>query len=512
MKLFSLRGIVCVLIVAACVAYAYKKSSDSPLGADEGSQCVEDILKDPLFKIADDASPKDVASAAYNLCLKLDALNEKIAKTIADNNPRNRSKRDPIDPHKSQKKNDNTEKFYKRFEEVFVPKLAQIVANDEITDLMDETSENALRVYLPYQVHVGNIDELAKIHERELLRYRKAIRSDDWRVKKQAFDRLTRVDRYYLNVKEFVWDGYRLVSDATKRQFSDFEYYLIMEFGNQIAEELKRDPYLVLNANSCYLILLHNGYDDAAVELREKFVAAIDPETAVRAVRDQGIMANIQLSDVSFYHDDAFDDSIFDIPEDASQSDCVSLANQIDFEVSIFLDKPTSQRKRNEIFEKTKVAKTQIAVHKIAYYMTERNGGSIQEEDELKNARLTAKTAHFLRKQIDAETQKPLDKINVRFADLARAPLLAYNLEEAALSGDADAIADACDNFVRRANKSDVAAERLLLEADSYAQSNPEVAAALLDRALDEATNSIGKLSVNAVKLRKIKDSLSPED
>ena len=127
---------------------------------------------------------------------------------------------------------------------------------------------------------------------------------------------------------------------------------------------------------------------------------------------------------------------------------------------------------------------------------------------EVKYATLTPQSAAFLRKAIDDESAKPFDELRVQFVDYARVALLSYELDEAFRSNDQTAIAAAYERFVERADESSDAAERLLRDAQKYARSNPDGAALLLERVLDKAEKSDGKLAADLENFRKLKESL----
>ena len=389
-----------------------------------------------------------------------------------------------------------------------MPKLKSILANDENAN-SDDATVNALRAYLDYLCGASKFNEIAELHEIALKRDKEAQLSGNDALKNRARRRLILVDQHYLSVRKMP-DVVPFLSGPLNRVFPEPTYSAIIESGNKIVDEIERDPLLVGGLADCYRLLVNYGYDEEALDLREKLFKKIDFKTAERAMYESGT-GDPKTSPL--FVEGRFDESILDnIPENESKEFYQELRRKIQIAVQKYRNVRTTKNRRDEINGKAQIAFMRLSdllgepiVKEFAF---KRRDVLVPDFYEVKYATLTPQSAAFLRKAIDDESAKPFDELRVQFVDYARVALLSYELDEAFRSDDQTAIAAACERFVERADESSDAAERLLRDAQKYARSNPDVAEALLERVLDKAEKSNGKLAADLENFRKLKESL----
>ncbi len=501
MTRFQLQRTICVLILSAFVFGVLGSSTDVALSADDYPQSLEQLLNDPLFAIDADAPPRDVVSAANTLAVQIRNLNSNLFYTrVSGLNPQERQKE--IEKLNVEQK-ENEVKFYKKFDEIIVPKLEKVLAEDELAYSGDAALNTALFLYLDYLSRAHNHDAAASLRAREVERWQKIRDSENVEAKRLATTRLATLDAIVFNVSAFAQSGKQDSKESTEA-FAEFE--------KVIAEELKSDPFLIFIANQYYVALLQNDAEDKASEFRKKILKEFDANawTNVMGSLDPNGLTSFSLESLQLLKESTFDESIFDIPNNETVEFYLERRDVLTKLVEPgrsknFYSMPITKAKFNELNAKAAIALCNISIQ-LRKRNRELNVAPLADFVKAQNAVLSSETAACFRKAIDDE--RTSEKPNEQFIDAVRAALLSFELDEAIRSGDDDAISDVCERFLEIADANFFARNRFLRDAKFYAQKNRELANRLLDAFLDKANKSQGGLAVYVETVKELKKSL----
>lgn len=472
---------------------------------------LDELLNDPLFKLDPNASKEDVAIAARNLYIKYDRYLDDVAAKLWD-------KIDPLSPGSREQVEEEIKSTMKaaalafavKFDAEIMPQLLRSVDDDSFALRDDKLPNESLRACLQVLRIVKKNDEIEKIHERELARYRNAQKADDDEVKEKAFNRLLLVDSYYLalQTQPFV-DVFDL--EVSKKDPNALREPFVA-WGNRLANEVKRDQILVLNCDACYANMIKYVDENLALDFREKFRDAISRETAFDVYR-RALNRKVNDVDVAIYREDSFDESLFKIPKNESSDFYRRRRDKIRSAQIETNAAPVPKSVKDDYNSKATDALAEIAI------MISLHNRSVSNESgyvELEKAKFTPKTILLLKNEIEKSTTLKNDprsrfSVNVPFVSIARAVVLRYELDAAVNSGDRDAALDACENFAESAEFNPDSARLLAQQLEIYAQSKTDLARDIINVTLAKAEVSTGHLGNYLRQIMKAQSEIEAE-
>ena len=441
---------------------------------------LEELLNDPLFKLAPNGSKEDVAIAARNLYIKYDRYLDDVAAKLWD-------KIDPLSPGSREQVEEEIKSTMKaaalafavKFDDKIMPQLLRSVDDDSFALRDDKLPNESLRACLQVLRIVKKNDEIEKIHERELARYR--------------------------NVDVFDLEVSKKDPNALREPF--------VAWGNRLANEVKRDPILVLNCDVCYANMIKYVDENLALDFREKFRDAISRETAFDVYR-RALNRKVNDVDVAIYREDSFDESLFKIPKNESSDFYRRRRDKIRSAQIETNAAPVPKSVKDDYNSKATDALAEIAI------MISLHNRSLSNESgyvELEKANFTPKTILLLKNEIEKSTTPPPGvqrerlSVNVPFLSIARAVVLKYELEVAVKSCDRTAALDACENFAESAEFNPDSARLLAQQLEIYAQSKTDLARDIINVPLTKAEVSTGHLGNYLRQIMKAQSEIEAE-
>ena len=514
MKRLTKRRIFFLLILALCAPILPRVAQSSPVFGDEPTpplvpqkieapQSIDEVLNDPLFNVDENASNKDVANAANELYRKfgffIGSSQSKTFRNAGNINPTESKKRIEESQREMKKAADA---FYAKYDAVFTARLLKIFADESFVNTNGNLANQALYGCLQTLRFQKNREGIAKIHECALESYQKTKDSDDQPAKEGALRRLVAADQFYLNPQAEFINEFEILSQAKPSPEELRAQYV--KLGDKLAEEIKRDPFLIANCCQVYRVMLKSVDETLALQYRAKFREAIGKDAALEAFsKVHG--HDVRLEDVAIWRDESFDESIFDVPENAEQSVYYRLQQDVKARINAADNAPIPQAAIDAYKNKGSAALAKIAIRLGELSLTDPNQ-SAGDYSALRELTLTKESALILKQTIDEETAKPFDEANARFLTVARAAILNFELEEAVKSKDKAAVLKVAERFVDRADFNSEAARKLVETIRSLAISKNEFASELLDLALAKAEKSNGDLSTYLRRLIEIKN------
>ena len=514
MKRLTKRRIFSLLILALCAPILPHVAQSSPVFGDEPTpplvpqkieapQSIDEVLNDPLFKVDENASDKDVATAACELYRKFDLFvgssQTKAYQNAENKNPTERKKQIEESLREIKKA---TAAFYAKYDAVFTGRLLKTLADESFVNANGNLANQALYGCLQTLRFQKNREGIAKIHECALESYQKTKDSDDQPAKEGALRRLVAADQFYLNPQAEFINEFEILSQAKPSPEELRARYV--ELGDKLAEEIKRDPFLITNCCALYHITLKSVDETLALQYRAKFREAIGKDAATEALSEV-YGRKVQLNDVAIWRDDSFDESIFDVPENAKQSDYYRLQQEIKTRMNAARNAPVPQAAIDDYKSKGSAALAKIALRLGELSLTDPNPNS-GSYAELRGLTLTKESALILKQTIEKETAKPYDEANAQFLAVARAAILNFELEEATKSKDKDAVLQAAERLLDRAEFNIEVVWKLVKTIRTLVIEKNEFAPELLDLALAKAEKSNGELATCVRSLLEIKN------
>lgn len=466
----------------------------------------DEFLADPLFELEDDASNVKVVSDANELTRKFYQLDSRSGWVELSNQAgRDQELRSKIFEKHRQVQQEVDEKFYEKFNAEYTPRLLKIVADDDFLKENKELATNALYLCARALVRAGNGEEIAKIHEREVERRQKALELKDESALKTSVTRLCCVDDSYLSLSSTSYVDWR--EGSTNDASSDDPNAQFVYLANRLAEECKRDPYLVVNCCDVYARLLKSVDEDLAMEFREKIRATIDAETAVDAYsKVHG--HEVRLEDVAIWRPDMIDDSCLFLPEDGTANKYRALLSDFKMRLIWAENSPVRKAAIDDFKSKASVAMTKAAL-RVGELSTNEAGKHTYDYSGLDEIEFSRESALVLKQAIEEESAKPFDEANARLLVAARVAVLNFELEDAVKSGDKAAALKALERFADYADSGSEAAWKLARTVSKLAREKNEIGVELLDVLLDKARASNGDLRSQTPNLLRAKEATS---
>lgn len=471
----------------------------------------EKLLNDPLFNISSEASTEEFVSTASNL----------ISRHIGFDNDCDRVFFSvPIAPEATLQQrvkrideiatytNDVSKEFFTKFGGVFKEKLQEIADDENLLKDNETLVNSALNSYVCLLGRLGDKDALAKIHEREVERYQKAIASKDESATKTSANRLLIVDKRHLSLDSLPYINWYALQYT--RRLPEEMRAPIVETAEKLAQELKSDPYLVGNCNEVYRIMLKFVDEDLALQYRAKFRQAIDKDAAREAfsrVHGHEIFPN----NVLIWREDTLDESIFLTKDFEDANSCRSLQREIKQSLLFIDNAPVPLAVIDDYKNKASVVLTKIALKLEELSKSDKSlrSDAYQALDTLS---LTSDSALVLKEAIDGEASKPFDQANEQFLSVARSALMKFELEDAARSENKAVAFKACERFAKYAESNLYAANKVAETVSKLARKKNEIGLELLDFLLDKAKDSKGELGKTTFLLLRAKEeALRPD-
>ena len=517
MKRFKTQRTITIVIMSLCAFILTRVDYRNALYGDERRpdaaprQTVETSPDDFLFEIDPNASNEEVVNAAQRLMENFIIFSFSRAQTVEIPVELDSIKRLEIQRRiQEQEKKDleRSDPLFEKFDSLVVPRLLKIVEEDDSSD-NNVLSNNALTFCLQTWRYLNKDDEIQKVHERALERYENAKESDDEVKKTNALMRLVIVDKYYFFPGRSPFLGLAKTPSplAPNRD-------ALVEIGNKLIEEVKRDPLLVEQCGQCYAAMLFTD-EDLAMEYRKKFRDAISLEEAteaLRAIKDSFTSQEITLDDISsdeiiIYRADKLSEALLQIPQNETEAFYRNQQLQIYNSLYAADSAPVRKAAREDYKRKAIVAIAKLAV-RIAYLeSTGSRSRSIGDTNAFSRLIATPETIAALNEAVEEEAAKPLDQANVLFLSLTRSELLSLKLKAAANSGDKDAAFQTLERFANYAESDLGAARKLASTVASLLHANVEFAPELRDRLIKKAETSSGKLNSIYLSLVQTKTS-----
>ena len=494
--------------------------------AERSTITLEALLADPLFKLDPNASNEDVVNAATELVRKYNqCLNDYTTRLyeLYDNGNSDLKKHTEKERRSREIAKTIGDDFYSKFDAELTPRLMKLVEDDDFALADGALPATAVNVTVQALRYLGKDDEIAKIHEREVERYQNVKKSGDDVAIQKASRRLLAVDNYYLSSFPIVSDGI-FGAQPTPQEKTRAAF---VELGDKLAEEVKRDPFLVGKCDMCFVAMISVD-EDLAFAYRDKFRNAISQEEALEAYK--AIHGHeVYLNNVAIYRDDNLDESLFDFPEKESKEFYVKRQSEISRAIALAESAPVRKSVKDAYKSKASVALVKIALRladptvgaqepvanasdyngNVARPPRTRTRTSTTDFAALEKIDLTAESAPVLKQAIEDETAKGFNNANVVFLDVARAVLLKYELEVAVRDQNADAAKDVCEQLVRRADFSHESANMLLQTLTKFTGEKNALAEPLVNLALAKAEVSNGNLASYMNQFMQIKAVLA---
>lgn len=515
MKRFKTQRTITIVIMSLCACILARVDYRNALYGDEQrpdnapQQTVETSPNDFLFEIDPNASNEDVVNAAQKIMMNFLIFSISHAQAVETPVELDSNKRLEIQRRiQEQEKKDleRSDPLFEKFDSLVVPRLLKIVEEDDSSD-NNVLSNNALTFCLQTWRYLNKDDEIEKVRERALERYENAKESGDDAKTSNALKRLVIVDKYYL----FPGRSPLLGLAKSPSPLAPNRDALV-EIGNKLIEEVKRDPFLVEQCGQCYAVMLFTD-EDLAMEYREKFRDAISLEEATEALRaskaaltSQEITADdISRNEIIIYRSDTLSESLLQIPKNETVVFYRNRQLQVYNSLYTADSAPVRKAAREEYKRNAVVAIAKLAV-RIAYLeSTGERSRSIGDTNAFSRLIATPETIAVLNDAVEEEAAKPLDQANARFLSLTRSELLSLELKAAASSGDKDAAFKTLERFANYAESDLGAARKLSSTVAGLLHANVDFAPELLDRLIDKAKTSNGKLNSIYLSLVRMK-------